>query len=189
VSLGFQHKTKLSAVNSNSINALTAFKPILTITTLFFVTACVSITEQPTKLELLAKDYFEVYAQRSDFNQFMAFYDDNAELRDIIYGNYLQNKTAIRHFLDWSRGSFKVKAGNRILTVTQQTSDANIVVTEGYFHAFEYDGTLLGPWLFSITLEFNTKGKIIKQTDWINYTPREQFLSGKNMNEKLIDKN
>ena len=53
------------------------------------------------------------------------------------------------------------------------------------FHEFSYDGSKLGPWLFVIIQEFNSDNKIIKQTDWINYTPRDNFLGGKNMNDSL----
>jgi hypothetical protein len=162
------------------------FRFVVTIPTLIVVTACSSSNYQHPSIEQVAQEYFETYAERSNFDQFMVFYDDAAELRDIVYGNYLPNKMAIQGFLDWNRGTFKPITGDKILTITQQVREANTVVTQGYFHAFEYDGALLGPWLFSITLEFNDAGKIIKQTDWINYTPRDQFLGGENMNSKLI---
>ncbi len=155
---------------------------------LLFVTACTTVTPQHKTLKQVVDDYFDVYAQRSDFDQFMTFYAEEAELIDIVYGNHLQSKNAINEFLDWNRGEFRLVSGQKILTVTQQTIEANTVVTQGYFHSFEYDGAMLGPWLFNITLEFDNAHKIVKQTDWINYTPRAEFLGGNNMNDKLIDK-
>ena len=95
----------------------------------------------------------------------------------------MNGKAEIRNFLDWDRGEFKALNGPKILTVTRQTVGNNNVITEGFFHSFSYDGQNLGPWLFVITLEFDSENKIIQQTDWINYTPRANFLGGKNMNE------
>ena len=135
----------------------------------------------------LAQEYFEVHAQRSDFQRFMAFYAPNAQLQDIVYGNDLSNKTEIHHFLNWNKGEFQLLSGSHILTISQQIQQANIVVTQGYFHAFTYDGDTFGPWLFTIILEFDESGKIIKQTDWINYTPKEMFLGGQNMNNRIIN--
>jgi hypothetical protein len=56
------------------------------------------------------------------------------------------------------------------------------VVAQGYFKPFSYDGKSFGPWRFVIILEFNDDGKIVREIDWINYTPRENFLGGKDIN-------
>ncbi|TDF37639.1 nuclear transport factor 2 family protein [Alteromonadaceae bacterium M269] len=161
-------------------------KTILTFFTLFLVNACAAQNQSRHLIADIAKDYFEVYAKRQDFKRFMSFYDDNAQFNDIIYGNHLSGKHEIAEFLNWNKGHFKLLSGNEILTVTSQTVEDNSVVTEGYFHQFSYDKQNLGPWLFIIKLEFNDQGKVVKQTDWINYTPREHFLGGQNMNNKLI---
>ena len=79
-------------------------------------------------------------------------------------------------------------AGKPVLTISKQVIDGRNVITEGYFNQFKYNGQVLGPWLFVIVHQFNDKNKIIKQTDWINYTPRKQFLGGKNMNQGLHEK-
>lgn len=147
---------------------------------------CVSTSSNYNELSTVAKDYFNVYSQRIDFERLMSFYDENARFEDIIYGNNLEDKTAIRAFLAWDKGEFKVLSSERALTVTKQVFWQKMVVTEGYFHKFSYDGQELGPWLFVIIQEFNAQNKIIKQTDWINYTPREAFLGGVNMNDFLI---
>lgn len=39
---------------------------------------------------------------------------------------------------------------------------------------------------FNTWLDFDEHGKIIKHTDWINYTPREKFLGRKNLNERIF---
>jgi len=123
--------------------------------------------------------------QRKDFKKFMSFYAKDATLKDIIYGNDLRNKAEIQSFLNWHNGKFDRLASENILTVTNQVIENQSAITEGYFHQFRFNDKEFGPWLFIISLEFNEDNKIIKQTDWINYTPRKDFLGGLNMN-KLI---
>jgi len=162
------------------------FKTFFAVILVFVLSGC-SGTEHRALADI-ARDYFQVYAKRSDFERFMAFYDDNARFNDIIYGERLKNKTEIVRFLDWNRGEFAVNQGSRILTVTDQLTAGNRVITRGYFHRFRYNGQLMGPWLFVIVLEFNGDNKIIKQTDWINYTPRKDFTGGLDMNQQLLEK-
>ncbi|WDE14296.1 hypothetical protein [Thalassomonas haliotis] len=71
--------------------------------------------------------------------------------------------------------------------MTEQITENNTVFTRGYFHSFNYNGKAMGPWLSIIVLQFDGDKKIIKQSDWINYTPRKEFLGGPNMNQQLVD--
>jgi hypothetical protein len=140
-------------------------------------------------IEKVAEDYFEVYAQRSDFDALMEFYDESATLEDYVYGQLSSSKAEIREFLDWSKGDFKLTDNGKALTIEQQVIQGNFVITEGYFNPFSYEGLDYGPWKFVIWLEFNDEGKIVEQMDWINYTPKSQFLGGKNLNRKLLQSN
>ena len=159
----------------------------LTILFIIILSACSSRDKNNNELSYVVESFFNVYSQRNDFERLISFYDNNAQFEDIIYGASFKSKAEIKGFLAWDKGEFQLLSGERILTVTKQVLDKNIAVTEGFFHEFSYDGQKLGPWLFVIVQEFNTQNKIIKQTDWINYTPRENFLDGKNMNHKLIN--
>jgi hypothetical protein len=160
---------------------------ILNLLILLLLNGCVS-TSKNNNLPQVVNDYFDLYSKRNDFNKFMTYYADNAQFKDIIYGNSFSNKVEIRKFLDWDKGNFKILDGNRALTVTRHIFGINTAITEGFFHSFSYDGQKLGPWLFVITQEFDSNNKIIQQTDWINYTPRSNFLGGKNMNDELENK-
>jgi hypothetical protein len=73
-------------------------------------------------------------------------------------------------------------SGPPALEVTALTAQGSRVVAQGYFKPFSYDGKFFGPWRFVIILEFNDDGKIVREIDWINYTPRENFLGGKDIN-------
>ncbi|SFD13434.1 hypothetical protein [Pseudoalteromonas denitrificans] len=152
-----------------------------------FLTGCAS-TNKRNNLAQVVEDYFIIYSERNDFEGLMSFYANNAQFEDMIYGNSLKNKAEIRNFLAWDKGEFKVLSTEQALTVTKQVLGDKTAVTEGFFHAFSYDGKKLGPWLFIIVQEFDSNNKIIKQVDWINYTPRSNFLGGKNINDKLKNK-
>jgi hypothetical protein len=160
---------------------------ILNLLIVLLLNGCVS-TSKDNKLPQVVSDYFDTYAKREDFNKFMTYYADNAQFEDIIYGNSFNSKVEISNFLEWNKGEFKILNGNKALTVTRHTFGVNTAITEGFFHTFSYDGQKLGPWLFVITQEFDSNHKIIRQTDWINYTPRVDFLGGKNMNDELVKK-
>lgn len=162
-------------------------KILLTIIGLIFA-GCTSINDAdlPKKsVKDTAKNYFNVYAQRRNFDQLMSFYHDDAVLEDIIYGNYIESKADIKAFLNWSDSQFSLKENQPTLVINNQTVEDNRVVTEGYFTPFNYAGEQLGPWRFVILLEFNQDHLITKQVDWINYTPRSHYLGGENMNERI----
>lgn len=163
-------------------------RTILTILIVSLLSGCASTSNNHNDLSKIVGDYFSVYSHRNDFERLMSFYENNVQFEDIIYGNSFKTKREIKEFLAWDKGEFTVLSGERILTITKQIQEGNTVVTQGFFHEFIYNGQKMGPWLFIIDQEFNSQNKIIKQTDWINYTPREDFLGGKNMNDELIKK-
>ena len=160
---------------------------ILSLLIILLLNGCVS-TSKNNRLTQVVNDYFDIYSKRDDFNKFMTYFADNAKFKDVIYGNSFNSKVEIRNFLDWEKGEFKILNGNKTLTVTRHTFGENTAITEGFFHTFNYDGQKLGPWLFVITQEFDSNNKITQQTDWINYTPRNNFLGGINMNDGLEKK-
>ncbi|MGB3725629.1 MAG: nuclear transport factor 2 family protein [Glaciecola sp.] len=132
-------------------------------------------SNSPTRINELASAYFEVYRQRTDFEQFMSFYATNAIFEDIVQNKRFDGKPAIRAFLNWQQGEFSVIGGSTeqasppILSVHKQVVQGQTAITQGVFHAFTYNGKTMGPWMFVIVQEFNAQGKIMKQSDWINY--------------------
>lgn len=145
------------------------------------------VEKQTTRLENTVARYFDTYAERKDFSHFMSFYSGEATFEDVIYGNVFSNKKDISEFLDWNKGKFELVSGERIFTIKHQVINHNSAVTSGFFHSFRFDGHTMGPWLFVMVHEFDDEMKIVKQTDWINYTPREHFLGGKNLNELITE--
>lgn len=135
-------------------------------------------------LHEIGSDFFKLYAERKDFEYFMSFYAADAVLEDIVYGNYIVSQNEIKKFLNWKNKSYK-NINKNTLVVQKQVIMGNTMVTEGYFTEFSYDNKKMGPWRFIIWLEFDKTNKIIREVDWINYTPRDSFLGGEDMNKSL----
>lgn len=152
---------------------------------------CVSVPESPDSgaaqltapqsLVDVAQDYFRIFAKRQDFERFMGFYAEQAELQDMVYGKHAVGAEQIYDFYNWNKGEFTL-IKPEALVVTQQLVKDKVVVTRGYFTEFEYYGQKAGPWRFVIWQEFNQSNQIILQYDWINYTPKETYIGGDNMN-------
>lgn len=130
----------------------------------------------------VSDDYFQTYAERKDFKKFMSFYAEQAVVDDLVYGHIAEGKAAIEAFFNWSQGDFKVSNNKPALTITKQIFSDNKITTRGVFNQFEYMGKVMGPWRFIIWQEYDEFGKIIYQEDWINYTPKRDFISGENRN-------
>lgn len=161
-------------------------KILLQLTLLFFLTGCVSSNNAKPDYRALTEQYFAIYTQRQDFEALMAMFAEDARLEDMIYGFHAKDKSAIRAFLNWHDQQFKLPEGRPSMVVQKQMVDGNKAAVEGYFTPFEYQGKAMGPWRFLIWLEFNDEGKIIREVDWINYTPRKDFLGGLDMNRETI---
>ena len=117
--------------------------------------------------------YFETYSSRKDFDKFMQYYAGDAVLKDVVYGVEVHGQEKIRNFFDWGRGSFSLVKAGPILVITDQVISDNNVVTAGYFEEFYFNDQKLGPWEFIIWQQYNEFGKIKKQDDWINYSPKK----------------
>lgn len=131
---------------------------------------------------LAASLFFELYADRQNIDALMAFYAEDAVLEDMVYGERVLGKDNIQAFLDWSNPHYQHKQP-QVLIVEQQIVEKKQVITRGYFTPFVFHGQALGPWRFVIWQSFDEQGRIVYQQDWINYTPREQFLDGKDLNK------
>lgn len=159
---------------------------VKTLVLLFIFLLPIGALADNSKTRLVVQEYFNTYKAREDFTHFMSFYSDNAKFQDIVYGVNLENKKDIAAFLDWHNGTFEKLDSEDILTLTNVVIENDSAVIEGYFHRFKYNGKVMGPWLFTMSLKFDEHYKINKHTDWINYTPREEFLGGANINDTIV---
>lgn len=132
-----------------------------------------------------AQAFFDVYIERQDFARLMDFYAEEARLEDLIFGHVAENKAQITEFLNWNDGKFSIAEDQPVLVLESLIAHDDTVVAEGYFTPFQYNQQSFGPWRFVTLLRFDNQGLITKHTDWINYTPREKFLSGENLNDRI----
>lgn len=158
---GCQNSANLPSENTNQ-NALTSV-----------------MTE--TQLRNTAAQFFKTYSKRQDFDAFLAFYSESIVLEDLVYGERVQGKSALKGFYRWHSGEVEL-IGEQALEVKEQLFSGNQVVTRGIFLPFYFHGKKMGPWRFVIWQEFDERGRIVKQFDWINYTPKETFIGGENLN-------
>lgn len=152
---------------------------------LWLVPSCAFAGAEPvTDIAESAGSYFDIYAKRQDFKQFLAFYHPQAVLEDLVYGDRVEGRDALAAFFAWDKGRVKVVDNKPVLHVAKQVVADTDVITKGYFNKFEYQGQVLGPWRFIIYQRFNHQGQIVYQEDWINYTPKSDYSGGKNLNPK-----
>lgn len=133
------------------------------------------------KVEARAKAYFDTYAMREDWQTFLDFYDETLYFEDLQFRLVCTNLDSFKRFYNWQNPAFKkVDDKKPILKLDQLLVNDSTAIGIGYFDSFYWQNDYVpGPWEFAITLTFNYKGKIIKQTDFINYPIA--FLCGNEM--------
>lgn len=135
---------------------------------LIFLSCSCTVEKQVSDHTDIINEYYQTYQERKNFDKFLSFYDENIILEDIVSGDRIDGIEAFKQLFDWENPDF-VLTDSVALVVTNQIIDKNMVSTQGYFTSFTWSGTLIEAMQFSTILELNNKGKIVKQTDWINY--------------------
>lgn len=133
------------------------------------VYACSDVDKE--RIDQIVEDYSTVYSDRIDFDKFLSFYSDSIVLEDIVNGDKLRGKRALKDFFNWNNRAFK-KISPYNLVVEQKIIEGNTAVLKGYFTKFKWGESEFGPMYFTTMLTFDDSGKIIKQLDWVNY-PKE----------------
>lgn len=133
------------------------------------------------------EQFISIYQARVDFDAFLKLYADSAQLEDLVYGHHAVGKSGIAAFYNWSSDNFKVIDDLKTFKVEHLIIDEQQrqAVITGHFNEFIYHDQKMGPWRFVMTLRFNEKGLITHQQDWINYTPKADFMTGKNLNKTI----
>ncbi|WP_152537527.1 nuclear transport factor 2 family protein [Catenovulum agarivorans] len=134
------------------------------------------------KVEDVVKQYMTAYALHEDFEYFLSFYAENATVEDVVRGKKARGKTQIRQLFNWDDPKLSLGSSVSAVVVEDIHVFENTAVVSGYFMPFNYDGLKFGPWRMSMHLTFNQDGKIHKQVDWINYTPKVLFSSDADSN-------
>lgn len=130
-------------------------------------------------------DYYVTYQAHDDFGKFMEFYDDKVVLEDMINGDKIEGKEALRNFFNWSNPDLQ-QIGNDFMVVEEVIVEGNKAVAKGYFAPFKYGESEFEAMQFTTILTFNDAGKIVRHVDWINYPNKlVDYNTRKNSNEWL----
>lgn len=139
-------------------------KLLTTVLILLFIGACSNTSE----IDKIVDDYHRTYVERVDFENFMSFYSDDIVFEDMINGDKIVGKLALKNFFDWHNPAYK-KLQTETLIIEEKLIDESKVVFNGYFTPFQWGETKYEAMHFTTILTFNSSGKIVKQVDWINY--------------------
>ena len=145
-----------------------------------FLFSCSGDPQKKSGPKNWGQDFFQHYADRSNWEGFLDLYDDQLYFEDVIFRMELNGKAVFKNFYNWPDTGFRKHPDHpeslilEDLAVTDSTA-----VGRGYFTPFYYNGVLYDNWKnmrFTIWLHFNNEGKITRQIDYIEYPP--SFLKG-----------
>lgn len=135
---------------------------------IFLIISFAFACSKPMNLQHIVNDYYKTYEERVDFEKFMIFYADDIMLEDMISGEAITGKKALKEFFDWNNLAYQ-KIHKKTLIIDEQIFDGNKIVCKGYFTPFKWGEIEYEAMHFTTILTFNSSGKIRKQVDWINY--------------------
>lgn len=136
-------------------------------------TANVNDFEQTVRSEAL--EYFETFAERSDWDKFCSFYREDLHFKDITLQLELDSLWKFKRFYKWDEEGDKFKKmypEQEHLDLQSLVVEGNTVAGRGHLNPFYYDGVLVNTeWgmEFTIWLRFDENLKIIEQIDWMEY--------------------
>ena len=141
----------------------------------FLTIGCQS--EKSSKQDELGKRFFENYSARTDYNKMLSFYNDSIVYENV--GQYTGETTiAPRYLLDeiirWIDQTLTYDQ-NKLLNVKELFSNDSMIIANGEFSGYTYNGMKFPPMKFTTYLYLDKQSKIKKQVDWFNY-PIEDII-------------
>lgn len=134
-----------------------------------------ALADAPTESEVRAwtRAYFDRYAARDDWPGFLEQFEDALAFSDPVANVELDSRRQFEQFYFWPDPVFsKHPDYPRSLVLKELIVTGSRGIGVGYFTPFNYHGVTFGdrePMRFAIWLEWNRAGKIVRQTDWIDY--------------------
>ena len=154
------------------------FLLLLFISSLYIACQPSKVVEQPSRkdqVEQVAKDFFDTFAQREDWEKLCSFYREDLKFEDILLQIKLDSLWQFKKLYKWD------EEGNnfRKLTPDQKHVEIDALVVNdsiaiGYGHLnpfYYYDRLIDEKWGMKVNfiLYFDENLKIKKQVDWIEY--------------------
>ncbi len=127
-------------------------------------------------ISFLANHFFNVYAERTNWDDFLSLYHDSIVFQDVMLRKKCYGKSAFKSFYNWPDTNFaKHPEYPMVLKLETLVTNDSLAVGRGYFTPFYYQEELFGlggHMKFTIWLTFDKAGKITKQVDYIVYPPK-----------------
>ncbi|TGN24296.1 hypothetical protein [Empedobacter tilapiae] len=151
------------------------FTWILSLITITFLISCNS--NPTTKNDDLGKRFFENYSSRKDYKKMLSFYNDS-----LIYENVAQYSGSstidprylLNEIIRWNDQTMQYE-NNNLLKVNELFSNDTMIIANGEFSAYSYNGIKFPSMKFTTYLYLDKNSKIKKQVDWFNY-PIEDII-------------
>lgn len=131
--------------------------------------------EQAVRSEAL--NYFETFAERSDWDKFCSFYREDLHFKDITLQLELDSLWKFKRFYNWDGEGNRFKKMSpeqKHLNLQSLVVEEKVAVGRGRVSPYYYDGYLIdSEWgmEFTIWLRFDKDLKIVEQIDWMEYDP------------------
>ena len=142
------------------------------------------------QVQQVAKDFFQTFAERQDWEKFCSFYREDLIFDDIILQIHLDSLWKFKRFYKWDEegGHFqKLSPDQAHITIDDLLVNDSVAVGRGRVNPFYYYGELIEPvWGMEATfwLYFDKDLKIKRQIDWIEYNPEVLESVVKRIREK-----
>ena len=129
------------------------------------------------KNDELGKRFFENYSTRADYKKMLSFYNDS-----LVYENVAQYSGAstidprylLNEIMRWNDTTMQYE-NNQLLEVKELFSNDSMIIANGEFSAYTYNGMNFPSMKFTTFLYLDENSKIKKQVDWFNY-PIEDII-------------
>lgn len=124
-----------------------------------------------------AQAYFDTFSERSDWDKFCSFYQEDLHFKDIMLQLELDSLWKFKRFYKWDEEGDRFKKlspEQQHLNLQSLVVEGNTAVGKGHLNPFYYDGFLIdSEWgmEFTIWLRFDEDLKIVEQIDWMEYDP------------------
>ncbi len=140
-----------------------------------FLFGCGINSQEKSEPKNWAENFFQYYADRSNWEDFLDLYGNEVYFQDVIFRMELRGKEAFKNFYNWpDTGFVKHPDYPQSLVLEDLAVTDSTAVGRGHFTPFYYNGVLYDNWKnmrFTIWLHFNKEGKITRQIDYIEYPP------------------
>jgi len=124
-----------------------------------------------------ALEYFETFAERSDWDEFCSYYREDVRFKDVVLQLDLDSLWRFKRFYKWDEEGDRFKKMSpeqKHIHLQSLVVEGNTVVGRGHVNPFYYEGVLVNPeWgmEFTIWFSFDENLKITEQIDWMEYDP------------------